>query len=504
MPSREVRIGRTADVTVLNPLLYSDLATGEVLNRIFDHLVITDDDMRYVPGRLVRDWATDDSGLVWDFRMRPEARWHDGWPVTADDAVFTFGALLDPAVGSRRRPEFLVAGEPIRFTAPEPHLLRVHLPGPYPALLDSLAWRPILPQHRYRDAPLAAHPLNAAPVGSGAFAFEERGDGGRVVLRANRDYHLGRPPLDRVVWRCLPDPEDAAAAIRAGELDYLQGVDPAAAEELACRPELRTRSSVDASFTYLAFHLDHPLFSDAAVRRALARGIDREGLVRDVLNGRGEVAHSMVTPLSPWHNPLVPRTRYDPVEAEQMLDAAGFPRGPGGLRAAPDGRELAFTLLTVAGDRVKERAAAGVAADLARLGVAVAVETHPMEVLLREHVYPRRYAAALMALAPGPDPAYLHACYHSRMLTPQGWNRTAYRSPVVDSLLDRAETEPDPDARRALLDEAQARIVGDVPQVFLFHPVVVDVAHSRLRLPRPPRTPGNRFMHLHQWDVRAP
>jgi ABC-type transport system substrate-binding protein len=109
-----------------------------------------------------------------------------------------------------------------------------------------------------------------------------------------------------------------------------------------------------------------------------------------------------------------------------------------------------------------------------------------------------------MALAPSPDPAYLHAFYHSKMLTPVGWNRLGYRNERVDELLERSQREMDPSARRALVQEAQAAIVADAPHLLLFHPVVVDAARSRLRLPQLPRTPGNRFMYLHRWDVDEP
>ncbi|MGP4024104.1 ABC transporter substrate-binding protein [Actinomadura sp. 3N407] len=501
MTLRRVTIGRTSDVTVLNPLLYSDLGTGEVLNRIFDHLVLTDERLRYVPGRLTRNWSVSESGLVWDFELRPEARWHDETPVTAQDAAFTFTALQNSASGSHRWMEFMVDGEPIAFEALDAHRLRVRLPRPYPALLNALAWRPVLPRHRYADAPLDGHPLNGSPVGSGAFEFARWHRGDRVVMRARTGYHLGRPPLDEVVWRCLPSAESAVEALIAGEVDYVPGVRPALADELARSGDLRVNASVDAGFTYLGFHLDNPLFADVRLRRAIAHAIDRERLVRDVLDGHGEVAHSMITPLSPWHNADVPRFAHDRRAAGELLDAAGYPPGPDGMRMSEDGRPLAFTLLTVAGDSVKENAAAAVAGDLADAGVDVTVRSHAMGELLRDHVYPRTYDAVLMALVPNPDPAFLHAFYHSAMLTPQGWNRLAYRNPQVDRLLDQSQTQPDRASRMALLNEAQALIVGDVPQVFLFHPMVTDVARRRIKIPQPPRTPGNRFMYLHRWDV---
>lgn len=493
---KRVTIGRRGDVLSLNPILYTDLETGEVLNRIFDHLVLTDDEQQYVPGRLITRWERSADGMTWDFHLRPESRWHDGAPVTAADAAFTFRSIIDPATGSKRRPEFLVDGQPVEFEAVDRWHLRARLPGPHPSFLASLAWRPVIPQHRY-----GAAGQDGAPIGSGAFVFAERRPGDRLVMRANRRYHLGRPPLDEVVWRCFPDQDAAALALVEDDVDYVPGIPPRLAAELESLPGVVVVRSLDASFTYLGFQLQRPLFRDSRVRRAIGHAVDREAIVREVLRGEGSVAHSMVVPTSAWHNPSVRRYAYDPAEAGRLLDAAGW-HDVDGVRRNDRGDRFAFTLLTIAGDDVKERSAAAVAADCARVGIDVRVQALEMGALLRDHVYPRRFDAVLMALAPNPDPAYLHAFYHSELLTPNGWNRLGYRNLAVDQLLERSRAELDLAARRALVHEAQALIVADMPHVLLFHPVAVDAASERLRLPRLPRTPANRFMYLHRWDVQ--
>ncbi|GAA3727854.1 peptide-binding protein [Plantactinospora mayteni] len=500
--TRRVVIARTSDVTVLNPLLYADLATGEVLNRVFDHLVLTDEHQRYVPGRLVTHWTASPDGLVWDFFLRPAARWHDGHPVTADDAVFTFESILDPASGSARRAEFLVGGEPLRFEAPEPHVLRVRLPEPFAPLLAALAWRPVVARHVFAGRPLAGHPANDSPVGSAAFRFAGR-TADRVVLAAQRDYHLGRPPMDEVEWRRVPDIESALRALAFGEADYVPGVPPELVDGVRDLPEVRLVRSTDASFSYLGFHLESWQFGDVRVRQAIGHAIDRDGLVREVLGGEGRVADGPIAPGSPWYHPDLPSYRHDRVRASALLDAAGWRVGDDGVRRDADGRGFAFTLRTVAGDRVKERAAGRIADDLRRLGIAVRVSTHPMAELLREYVRPRRFEAVLLALVPNPDPAFLHALYHSEMLTPKGWNRFAYRDREADDLLGASQSEIDPGARRKLIHTALERIVRDAPQIFLFHPVVIDAARTDLLLPALPEQSANRFMYLHDWDRKV-
>jgi peptide/nickel transport system substrate-binding protein len=253
-------------------------------------------------------------------------------------------------------------------------------------------------------------------------------------------------------------------------------------------PGVRLVRSADTSFTYLGFHLEAPPFDDPRVRRAVAHAIDRKALVRDVLGGHGTVADGPFAPGDPWHHPDVTRYDHDPDRARALLAEAGRP--------------VRFTIRTVAGDRVKEAAAARIVADLRAVGVSAEVRTHPMAELLREHVAPRRFEAILLALVPGTDPDFLLSFYHSQMMTPHGWNRFAYRDPAVDRMLEQSRSEIDARTRRALIGGALEKITADAPQVFLFHPEVVDAARDDIILPALPRRAANRFMYLHEWFRR--
>lgn len=451
-----------------------------MVNRLFDHLVLTDREGGFVPGRLLSRWEASPDGLRWDFHLRPDARWHDGRPVTARDACCTLEAMLDPATRSPRRSEFLVDGEPIAFAAVSPRVLRIELPAPFAPFLASLAWRPVIPEGSHEDV---------APVGSGAFALAGWEPGARVTMRAHDAYHLGRPPLDEVEWRRYDDAGAATEALLAGEVDYVPGVPPELIETVEAEPDARIVRSLDGSFTSLGFHLDHGPFRDVRVRRAIGAAIDREAIVREVLRGEGQVAHGPVVPSSRWYNnPELSRLEHDPRLAVQLLDAAGRPR-------------LDFTISTVANDRVKLGAARRIVADLARVGVTARVEAHDMGTLLERHAFPGGFQALLLGLTPGLDPTFLHACYHGAMRPPGGWNLLGYADPRVDGLLAESQRALDAARRRELVAEAQARIADDVPHVPLFHAAAVDAARTRLALPELPPTPANRFMFLHQWDV---
>jgi len=499
--ARRIAIGRVGDVTTLNPVLYADLGTGEVVNRLFDHLVITDDAGRLVPGRLLARWTASDDRLVWDFHLRPGARWHDGRPVTAGDACFTLASMLDPGTRSPRRAEFLVDGEPIGFRAVAPTVLRITLPVPFAPFPASLAWRPLIPAHLYAGSPIHANPLNRSPIGSGPFEFGHWEPGVELSINAHRGHHLGRPALDQVVWRCFPGGPAAVEALLAGDVDYVPGIPQALVRVLADEPDVRVVRSLDGSFTYLGFQLEHPLFRDPRVRRAVHAAVDRDRIVCEALAGEGVTAATAVVPSSPWHNPDVPQIAYDPRAAAELLDAAGWRLDARGVRRDADGRPFTFTIRTLAHDPAKGAAARLIADQLAAVGVTVRIARHPMDELLEGHARTGRFEALLLGLTPGLDPAFLHGFYHSALTPPGGWNLLRYRNEAVDAALDGSQRATVEAERRHLVHRVQAAIAADVPHVLLYHAVAVDAASTRLALPPLPATPANRFMHLHRWSI---
>jgi peptide/nickel transport system substrate-binding protein len=496
-----VTIGRTSDVTTLNPVLYGDLPTGEVVNRLFDHLVLTDRNQRFVPGRLVERWETSEDGLTWDFHLRRGARWHDGRPVTAEDACFTFDTMLDPGTASPRRAEFLVDGDPISYAALASRRLRITLPAPFAPLLAALAWRPIIPRHVFAAGRARDNRRNREPIGSGPFVFESWRAGAEVSMRAWSSYHLGPPAIGRVSWRCMPECSDVEAALIDGGIDYVTDVPARVARRVEGAEGIRVVRSLDGSFVYLGFRAGCPAFRDIRVRQAIDAAVDRRRMVSDVLLGEGQVADSPIVQSDPWHNPSVRAAGHDPRLARELLDAAGWLEDADGMRADRTGRALRFTLLTVASDAVKLGAAELIARDLGAVGIQVSIEAHPIGDLLQRHVFPGRFDAVLLGHTPGPDPSFLHAFYHSAMTPPGGWNLLRYASADVDRLLEASQRAIEPAARRALIDRVQARIGEDLPHVLMFHPVAVDAAGPRLSMPPLPAAHANRFMYLHRWKA---
>lgn len=497
------RVGRATDVVTLNPIMFTELNSAAVVTQLYDHLLSLDGEMNYVARGLVKEWTIDPGGETVDFELRPGVLFHDGSELTAEDAAFTFRAALDVENGSPRRSQLMVGGQEMGFEATDRHRLRIWLPKSSASCLASLACLPILPRHLYDGALMPDHPLNTSPVGSGAFRFEQWVPGERVSIRGFEKYYAGPPRLDRIEFLAFDSVETAVEQLLAGRVDYVPNVPVEIARTLDGHAGCRV-SWIDAAMvSYLAFNLDDQLLGDLRVRRAFAHAIDRQGLIQRAMDGAATVTETLVLPGTFWRaDDLVPH-EYDLSKAAALLDEAGWLRsGSSRWRASDTGQSLRLTIVTVAGDRTKELAAGCIAADLRQVGVDASVEAHSMGDLLRELIYPRRYQAALLALNPDPDPAFMNTFYHSAMLTPVGWNRCGYRNPRVDELLDDSlSLAHGKNARKAHLDAVQRIVSTDLPHVTLYNPRLANLVSDRLVLPSDIPPHGDDFISLARWQL---
>jgi peptide/nickel transport system substrate-binding protein len=499
---KTVRVARTADVSTFNPLLYTDKGTGEVIERLYSHLMVTDSAGQYAFGAIVAEArkAQADGRTAYWLRLRDDAYWHDGRPVTGADVQRTLSLILDPAFASPRRSELLDIGAELAVSADGPRAVRIEF-GSAGTGIRSLAWLPLIPAHRAdsyatRTAPVAG---GRVPVGSGEFRFGSHDhEAGTVTLRANAA-HWNRPRLDVVQVRRFADSASAVDSVLRGESDIAPKVPPALAALAGSSPRVRVHTSSEGSCVYLGLNaLRHPL-GDRAVRVALAQAIDRHRLVDEVLAGHGVPARTLIHPDSEWHCPDVVAHEHDARAASEALAAAGWRRSASGTRVGPAGTALTLSLLTAAGDDLKLAAARLISAQLAAIGVAVQVACVPISELLTEHVAARRYDMVMLTLSPLPSPLFLRGFYHSGGPDGSG-NRFGYASPAVDALIDSMSMAGQ-DATLAAAWRVQQLVAQDVPHVPLFHPDVLDVAASWLALPPVTGLVTNRFANLHQWDI---
>ncbi|GAC1299801.1 MAG: peptide-binding protein [Vulcanimicrobiaceae bacterium] len=507
-----MRFDVAADPANLNPL-FAHADAGNVEQQLahlaFEPFYDLDARGKPVPELLAEIPSVANGGLSADgrtlrYRLRRNVRWSDGVPVTARDVLFTLRAILDP-----RNPVASHDGYDLidRADAPDPATVRFHLKrawAPAVATFFTYGTSPqyVLPEHVLaKQGALATAAFNAAPtVGDGPYRFVSWQRGDRLVYAANPRYWRGKPAVERVDVRVVPDPQTNLTLLQSGELDFNLIAPSQQATLRANARGLAYAYAPTALIAGIALNLAHPPLDDVRVRRALAQAIDRNGISAKITLGRYPVAQSDRPRFSFAYDAGVAEPRYDVAAADRSLDAAGWRRGPGGMRRKA-GKALALTYVQFPESTTGVRVAAVVQRELFERGIDVTLKSISNAQLF----LPARDGGALasgkfdLAYVPwvmgaDPDDRFIYGC------TGGVKNYMHYCDRAVDALEARAAAEPDRAKRKATYGVIDRRIAHDVPVVYLFNPDYIYAHGARLRGFEP-----NAFVptwNAYAWSVR--
>ncbi|MBJ7258510.1 MAG: peptide-binding protein [Chthoniobacterales bacterium] len=420
------------------------------------------------------------------FHLREGVRWHDGAPFNSHDVKFTYEAIMDDRVASPRKSDYELV---LSLEAPDPRTVRVVYRRPFSPALESWMMS-VLPAHLLENVAPDQWPLtfNRAPVGTGPFKFAEWKTNQFVRVARNDDYFRGRPHLEGIVFRTLPDPLTLRLAFETRQVDFW-GVDPWAVGSFRNDERFILFSAPSNSYNYVGWNLRRPLFQDLRVRRALAQAVNVGQMIRYVLYGYGEQSTGIFTPEMWFFNRDVQPLAYDPAKARELLAEAGWRPGADGI-LEKDGARFSFTLLTNNGNAVRSDIATLVQADLKAVGIEVKVEMYEWAVFLKNFVNKGEFDAVVLgwALGQGFDQFQI---WHSSQTEPERLNMIGYKSKQADRLLEAVREEFDRDKITAMCHELQQLIYNDQPYLFLFVPQGTSVMWKdafRVRRPGPDGT----------------
>ena len=457
-------------------------------------------------GKVIPDLAADlpeisDGGTTYTFRIRANARWHDGEPVTSRDVAFTVRLLQDPDFDD---PAMAEGWNGVTVETPDDSTVVIRLRQPSAPFLARSATVGILPEHLLGGKgaqALESDPFNARPVGSGPYRLEAL-DAQAATLAANTSYYLGRPGIDRIVLRFYPDEPQAIRAFAAGETDglYLRG--PRTRSELdevrgvgGKRVSIATRPVL----AMLYLNNSNSLFRDERVRQALSLAVDRKQLLDEVFQGVGTATASPVVPGTWAYDPDADVIAPDLSRARVLLQEAGWTPHPTTGILVRQGQEFRFTIRT---DNAPERVALAnaVARQLEPLGIRASVASTTFSVLRRDFLQERKYEAAVVFWDQGPDPD-LYFGWHSSQLGAAGLNLANFEDAVIDDLIARGRTSTDPEIRLDTYRQIQDVWQGIQPSLVLGATGAVVVHPGWLRNAEPGVlfTSASRFVDVHRW-----
>lgn len=469
------------DPVSMNSLVSTDFESEQhQVHVLFVTLVSNDEDYEPQP-YFARSWEFDSDTSEVVFHLRHDLQWHDGTPVTSRDVAFTFDRLKNPAVPFPN-PSYFDYWDAAEVV--DPVTIRFFL-RPHANALYGWSRTAIMPEHILGEVSpedLESHSFGTlAPVGNGPFRFVERVPGDRWVFEANPEFPEdlgGRPYVDRLVYRQIPDEFALAAALQTGEVDLVIDASPSMLDQVGDDPEVVSVSYSAPEYAFIAWNSKRPEFADPKVRRALTMAIDRETLVQAVLGGNGTVAPG---PVGPWHwayDSAWAPLPYSPDEAASLLDEAGWTDSDGDGARDRDGEPFSFELLATP-RRDWGAIQTLVQASLGQIGVEVEPVVREQGALIPLVIgADRRFDAVIIGWArdvPLND-IDLWACDQ----VGQPFQFTSYCNPELDVVLDSIPLESDRARLRSLIGRYHELVVEDQPYTFLYYLDRVDLARARV------------------------
>ncbi len=460
----------------LDPRVGTDEPSEHIDELLFDGLVEQDASSRFVPALASRWEQPDARTLV--FHLRQGVTFADGRPLTARDVQWSIDSMRNGAVISPKAASYASIDS---VETPDAMTVVFHLKHADNFLLTNLSTGAIgiVPYGSGRD-------FWRHPIGTGPFRFVSQRIDQDVVLEHNPASWSVVPKIARVRFAVVPDAITMSLELEKGSADVeVNSLPMDALPVLAQRPNLVVQDTSGTEIHYLAFNLRDPILQDVRVRQAIAFAINRELLIRTLLRGHARIALSLLPPSHWAWTGDVARYDYNPARAEQLLDEAGYRRGPDGIRF-----HLSMKTSTDEGTRLL---AAVLQQELAKMGIALSLRSNEFATFYSDvtrgafQMYSLRWVGIR-----GPD--IFSYAFSSDDFPPHGANRGHYSSARLDALLEDATASGDIDRRRSDYVEVQQILARDLPAINLWYLDTVVVHDQRLTNVVP--SPSGRYTFL--------
>src|SRR3984893_12269608 len=460
------------DIGGLIPSLTSDQSSHEVGGLIYDGLVKQDKDLNLAPA-MAQSWTYSPNCLELSFKLRRDVKWHDDYPFTADDVVFTYEAMINPKTPAPFKEGFLLVKE---AKALDPYTVQIRYDKPYARAVETWS-STMLPKHllqSFVDAgTMRQSPHNSQQLGPGPYPFHERKTSEKLVLLANANYYEGRPYLSRIVYRVIPSQATIFLELKANGVDYVNSLTGIQYKRQTEYPAFRKayhkfRYPGD-NYTFLGFNLKDPRFADKRVRQAFAHAIDNQELIDGVRLGLAHEANGPMRPGTWAYTENVKHYEYSPEKAKALLAEAGWKDrdGDGGLQD-PDGKPFTLTIRTNQGNDERKKIAEIVQQRLKEIGIQADIQLIEWAAFIKEFIKPRRFELVVLGLGTGSDPDQ-YVVWHSSQRGPDQMNRTGYANEEVDRLLEAGRASCVQKERVHYYRRIQEILAEDLPMIFLFY-----------------------------------
>jgi len=460
----------------LNPILASDSASFDIIDKVFNGLMKYDKDLNLV-GDLAEKWEVSPDGLKITFFLKKNVFWHDGAPFTSKDVLFTYKALVDPHVLSPHSADFKRIKE---VKIPDDYTVGVFYKEPFAPALESWGMD-IIPEHLYKGTDINTNPHNKKPIGTGPYKFLKWISGDKIILQKNENYFEKMGNITRIVYRIIPDESVQFLELKKQNID-MTGITPYQykfqTNDPAFNKTFQKFKYPNFSYAYLGFNLKNELFKDKKIRHAIAHAINKKEIIDAVLFGLGRPAKGPFPPVSWAYDKNLNDIEYNPQKSKEILEKLGWEDRDRDGVLEKNGKDFSFTILTNQGNKMREETATIIQAQLKKIGIEVKIRLLEWASFIHQYIDTRNFDAVILGWSLSVDPDQF-SIWHSSEDRPGGFNFVGYKNPEADRLLEEGRKTFDIGKRKEIYKKFQQILVEDHPYVFLYVMDSLPVVHRR-------------------------
>ena len=496
-----ITMAQTGDWDTFMPMNTTNSGADNVIELMFDRLMVINTDGTFEP-RLADNWETNEAQDKITYHLNENAKWQDGEPVTAEDVVYSAQVASSSEFNYLRRIRMqYFAGtdetgcetstDSIEVAALDDHTVEFTLKAPMdPAIIYALVNRDffIMPKHlldSISDADLVNDAFWQKPIGSGPCIFDSMESGVSIEFKANKDYYLGAPDFDRLVFKKVQS-SNLLSGLMSGDIDVLSGNSqiPLADWEAAKNTQgIVTKSVPTFAYQYMAMNTARDYLTED-VRHAISLAINRQVIVDQLLQGEARIAIGPLAEDHPYFDEKLLPIEYDPEKAKSMLEAAGW----------DSNRELQVLVST--GNEVREKSAILIQQDLQKIGIKTKIQTLDFPTLLtnaRNGDYDLCFIGSAGSVDPSESVPNVTAGYMN--------NFAQLSDPTLGQIGESGAKEITFEARKKIYDQYQEELFKQMPMAFLYHTNDLFAYNEKLENVREGAIDYNINKNVWEWKV---
>jgi len=471
-----------AEPDTLNPITATDAYASRIDGFIYDSLIERDNKTLEWKPKMADHWEISSDRRQFTFHLREGIRWHDGVPLTVEDILYSYHRIMDSKVDA---PHLRVYYQEIeKIEKIDDRTARFTYKRPYFLALEFCGTIPIIPKHLFDNGEeFNSHSQNRKPIGTGPYRFGSWETGKRIMIERNEDY-WGRsinrmPRIKKINFEIISEDTVALQILKKGGLDFaglrpIQWVRQTNSKKF--NDHFKKYQFYTPGYSFIAWNMRRPYFSDRRVRRAMTMLVNREEILKKLNFGLGQIVTGPFYNQSPDYNPDVKPIPYDVEGARRLLKEAGWEDHDGDGILDKDGVPFRFEFLIASGRRFAERLASILKEDLKKAGIDMQIRQLEWALFVK-NLDSRRFDAVSLGWVFGveQDP---YQVWHSSQVV-KGSNFVGFSNPEADHLIVEGRGEFDRRKRAALYRGLHVIIDREQPYTFLYSSPYLVALHRR-------------------------